>query len=191
MGNTPFISVIMPVYNSEEYLDTSIQSVLNQSFRDLELILVNDCSRDKSKTICQKYAEDDERVKFIDLQENIGAGKARNKGLECAVGKYVAFWDADDRFHPKALEELYHKSEQVQADICVCEVCEFRGDGKLYETGGYLQKINCRRKIHLINMTYRGISLALHRTCCGIKCFAERSLWKMRLHSRISGREMM
>ena len=67
----------------------------------------------------------------------------------------------------------------------------FAGTANYMKQADICKKINCRRKIHLINMTYRGISLALHRTCCGIKCFAERSLWKMRLHSRISGREMI
>lgn len=124
MGNTPFISVIMPVYNSEEYLDTSIQSVLNQSFRDLELILVNDCSRDKSKTICQKYAEDDERVKFIDLQENIGAGKARNKGLEFVKGKYVTFVDADDRIDLELYQHAATATKNGKIDMVVWGMTE-------------------------------------------------------------------
>lgn len=130
MRKTPFISVIMPVYNSEEYLDTSIQSVLNQNFQNLELILVNDCSKDKSKEICQKYAEDDERVKFIDLPENIGAGKARNKGLEFVTGEYVTFVDADDKIDLELYQHAATATENGKIDMVVWGMTEFYLDKK-------------------------------------------------------------
>lgn len=135
----PKVSVIIPFHNAQNHLEEMMDSVETQTFRDIEILCVSDGSEDDSvKIICERM-EKDPRIQLIE-QEKHNAGVARNKGLEQAVGKYVVFWDADDRFHPKALEEMYHKSEQVQADICVCEVCEFREDGKLYETGGYLQK---------------------------------------------------
>lgn len=137
--HVPKVSVIIPFHNAQSHLEEMMDSVEAQTFREIEILCVSDGSEDDSIKIIRERMEKDPRIHLIE-QEKHNAGVARNKGLECAVGKYVVFWDADDRFHPKALEELYHKSEQVQADICVCEVCEFRGDGKLYETGGYLQK---------------------------------------------------
>lgn len=123
MGKTPFISVIMPVYNSEEYLDISIQSILNQSFRNFELILVNDCSKDNSKAICRKYV-DDERVKFIDLSRNVGAGQARNKGLEFVTGEYVTFVDADDRIDLELYRQAAIATENGEIDMVVWGMTE-------------------------------------------------------------------
>ena len=89
------ISVIMPVYNVEKYLDRAIFSVLNQTFKDFELILVNDGSTDNSKFICEKYVEIDKRVRFID-QKNQGAHTARNNAIDISCGKYMMFFDSDD-----------------------------------------------------------------------------------------------
>lgn len=137
--HVPKISIVIPFHNAGKHLEEMMDSVEKQTFRNLEILCVSDGSEDDSIEIIQKYMKKDLRIHLIE-QEKHNAGVARNKGLECAIGKYIVFWDADDRFHEKALEEMYHKSEQIQADICVCEVCEFREDGKLYETGGYLQK---------------------------------------------------
>ena len=96
----PWISVVMPVYNAQDYLADSIESVLNQSFRDLELIVVDDCSSDNSREVCKRYVEQDERVRLIQLKENIGAGMARNRGSQAASGRYRAFMDAAGTIEP-------------------------------------------------------------------------------------------
>ena len=83
----PLIGVIIPVYNVEKYLEQCVDSVLNQSFKDFEVILVNDGSKDKSGEICNIYSQKDSRIKVFNM-ENSGAGKARNKGLDLAKGKY-------------------------------------------------------------------------------------------------------
>ena len=106
------ISVIMPVYNMEAYIEESIKSVLSQSLTDLELICIDDGSSDNSKKIIKDIAFLDERVKYI-YQENRGSGIARNKGIEVALGKYVAFLDPDDRYDNEiALSKLYDACEE-------------------------------------------------------------------------------
>lgn len=92
---TPKISVIIPVYNAEKYLDQCIQSVLNQSFTDFELLLINDGSKDRSGEICDTYAKKDQRIKVFH-QENKGVSAARNVGLEHAKGEWITFVDSDD-----------------------------------------------------------------------------------------------
>lgn len=113
----PAISVIVPVYNSVDYLKVIIESILNQTYQNFELILVNDGSTDDSGTICDKYSQMDERVKVIH-QDNGGVSKARNSGLEKAVGEYVYFCDSDDYVFPDALEIMI--KEIGYNDILVC-----------------------------------------------------------------------
>jgi len=112
----PEISVIMPVYNSEEYLNESINSVLNQSFLDFELILIDDGSNDNSPEICNIYAEKDHRVIAVH-QKNKGISSARNKGLEIAKGRYIAFIDNDDIYMPSLLKENFLLAEKYGADV--------------------------------------------------------------------------
>ena len=90
-----YFSIIVPVYNTEQYIHQCIDSVLHQEFKDFELLLVNDGSKDKSLTICKEYAKKHSCIQVID-QENGGPSKARNTGLEHAQGKYILFLDSDD-----------------------------------------------------------------------------------------------
>lgn len=95
MKKTSKISVIIPVYNAETYLSECLDSVISQTYRDLEIILINDGSSDRSPEICREYAEKDERIVLI-TQKNAGEAAARNRGLEAAAGEYILFVDADD-----------------------------------------------------------------------------------------------
>lgn len=113
----PKISIIVPVYNSEKYLCGCIDSILSQSFRDFELILVDDGSRDSSQRICDDYAQKDSRVKVIH-KENGGVSSARNAGLSAVRGGYLAFIDADDYVVPEYLYRLINEAED--ADMVVC-----------------------------------------------------------------------
>lgn len=103
--NNPKISVIMSVYDGEKYLDESILSILNQTFKDFEFIIINDCSTDNSLYIIKQYAKKDKRIVLIENEENIGLTKSLNKGLKIAKGKYIARMDADD----VALSERFNK----------------------------------------------------------------------------------
>lgn len=110
------ISVIIPIYNVERYLERCLQSVINQTFKDIEIILVDDGSPDKCPHICDKYAEKDNRIKVIHKQ-NGGLSSARNAGLNHAKGEYVTFIDSDDFVHPNMIERLYRETKTVKYDI--------------------------------------------------------------------------
>lgn len=114
----PKLSVIMPVYNSEKFLKRSIESVLNQTFKDLELILVNDGSIDNSLSICKEYEKKDNRVIVIDKQ-NEGAGPTRNKGIEIATGEYLAFPDSDDWLDLDCYKICIERLEKNNSDLLV------------------------------------------------------------------------
>ena len=101
----PKISIIVPVYRCEPYISRCIESILNQTFTDFELILVNDGSPDKSGDICDEYAEKDNRISVIH-QENKGASAARNRGIAEAIGEYLMFCDSDDMVSPMWVERL-------------------------------------------------------------------------------------
>lgn len=137
-GDKPLVSVIVPVYNGEKYLGEMLESVLRQTLGRFEVLCVNDGSEDSSGEIIRETAKKDRRVRYLE-QEHTDAGAARNRGLERAQGRYVVFWDADDRFDKYALERMYRKMERVRADVCVCGVCEFTDGGKVYETEGYFR----------------------------------------------------
>lgn len=97
MENSVQISIVMPVYNAEKYVDKAVESVLKQTLEKIELIIVDDQSTDKSGEICDKWAEKDSRVKVYHLQENVGAGCARNYGIKQSKGEYLTFVDSDDK----------------------------------------------------------------------------------------------
>ncbi len=109
------ISIIVPIYNAEKYLSKSIESLIHQTLNEIEIILVDDGSKDKSADICKEYAKRDERIKVI-IKENEGQAKARNTALEIAKGKYIMFLDSDDMYEKDACEVMYNLAEEKQAD---------------------------------------------------------------------------
>ena len=111
------ISIIVPVYNAEKYLKKCIESILEQTYTNLEIILINDGSKDTSKIICDEYAKKDDRIVVIH-KENEGVGRARNDGLDRATGKYIAFVDSDDYIEKNAIEILYNTLIEKKVD-CV------------------------------------------------------------------------
>ncbi|MDO4924985.1 MAG: glycosyltransferase family 2 protein [Turicibacter sp.] len=112
----PAISIIVPVYNTEKYLKRCIESILNQTFKDFELILVNDGSTDLSAEIIDDYARIDKRIKTLHI-ENSGQGAARNRGLDIATGEYIGFVDSDDWIHMQMYEFMYNSILKYNADI--------------------------------------------------------------------------
>ncbi|MBG9980852.1 glycosyltransferase family 2 protein [Facklamia sp. DSM 111018] len=97
------ISIITPVYNAERFIEDTIKSVQQQTYQNWELILVDDCSQDNSRIMIEKYVAIDSRFKLISLKENLGAAEARNKGLDIAKGRFIAFIDSDDCWHREKL----------------------------------------------------------------------------------------
>lgn len=116
-----FLSIIVPVYNKEKYVDACIESILSQSFTDFELILVNDGSTDSSAIKCKQYAAVDGRILFID-QPNGGVSSARNSGLKAAKGVYTAFVDSDDTIESDMYEALIKNALSSNADISACRI---------------------------------------------------------------------
>lgn len=113
------VSVIIPVYNVEKYLEECLDSVINQTLKDIEIICVDDGSTDTSFKILQQYKKNDNRIKVFH-QKNKGAGAARNNGIRHAEGKYLAILDADDIYDVSMLEKMYCKSEELNLDINIC-----------------------------------------------------------------------
>ena len=118
------ISVIIPIFNSELYLKECLDSVCNQTFRNLEIICINDGSSDNSLSILHEYGKQDTRIKIID-QKNGGPGMARNVGLNNSNGKYIYFMDSDDFLELNALEDLYSIAEEKNLDILLFKLCSF------------------------------------------------------------------
>lgn len=112
------ISIIVPVYNVENYIHECIDSLLNQSYKNIEVILVDDGSTDKSGMICDEYSKIDKRVKVIH-KKNEGLGFARNSGLQIATGKYVTFVDSDDYVGEDRIKKLYLLLQKYNADVCL------------------------------------------------------------------------
>lgn len=123
----PQISVIVPVYNVEEYIHRCVDSILNQTFRDIELILVDDGSPDNCGVICDEYARKDSRVTVIH-QENGGLSAARNAGIAAAGGEYFCFVDSDDVIHPDCLRILMTCIKNTGAEIALGRFDRFHGD---------------------------------------------------------------
>jgi glycosyltransferase involved in cell wall biosynthesis len=115
------LSIIVPIYNKEAYIDLCIQSILKQTFKDFELLLINDGSTDACAARCQHYAELDERVTVV-YQENQGVSAARNIGLQLAQGSYIGFVDCDDTLEPDMYEVLLATAKQYASDITICGV---------------------------------------------------------------------
>lgn len=115
----PLISIIIPIYNVCEYLEKCLDSVINQTYNNLEIILVDDGSSDGSEKICDKYALKDNRIKVIH-KENGGVASARNEGVKHSTGAYIGWIDSDDFACPNMFERLYQLSQENDADIVVC-----------------------------------------------------------------------
>ena len=125
MGN--LISIIVAIYNVDQYLEQCIDSIINQSYKNLEIILVNDGSTDNSKNICDYYSEIDKRIKVVH-KKNGGVSSARNTGIDIATGDYIAFVDSDDYLELNMYETMINNLEQNQCDMGVCGYSIFYND---------------------------------------------------------------
>lgn len=122
------VSIVVPVYRVEKYIDRCMQSLVNQTLEDIEIILVDDGSPDNCPFICDTYAKNDSRIKVVH-KDNGGLSDARNAGLEVATGEYVAFVDSDDYTSIEAYETLYYKAKETNADIVYAGFTMHNSDG--------------------------------------------------------------
>ncbi|MDY2745262.1 MAG: glycosyltransferase family 2 protein, partial [Methanosphaera sp.] len=133
------ISVIMPVYNEEQYLEKTCQSLKQQTLDDIELICINDGSTDNSTDILTNLATEYDNIRIIN-QENQGSGIARNKGIDEAKGEYIAFLDADDKYiDPSSLEKMYEYGYKNNADIICGNLKRISSEGKLEDNFNYVE----------------------------------------------------
>ena len=132
------VSIIVPVYNTSKYLNSCIKSLLHQTLKDIEIILINDGSTDDSESIIKKYK--DKRIKYIS-KKNEGIGKTRNLGIDTATGEYLSFIDSDDYVEPDFCEKMYEKATKDKCDIVICDYYEDHFEG-LKEIKESLNKSN-------------------------------------------------
>lgn len=117
---TPLVSVIMPAYNAAPFIEEAIASVISQTVTSWELLVIDDCSRDDTCKIVQEIAKNDQRVKLLSNEKNLGAAGSRNRGLDVFCGQYVALLDSDDYWKPQMLEKMIDRAEETGADIIYC-----------------------------------------------------------------------
>lgn len=148
----PLISIIVPIYNVEKYLDRCIDSLLNQTLKDIEIIMVDDGSPDNCPQMCDEYAKRDNRVKVIH-KKNAGLGFARNSGLEVATGEYVAFVDSDDYVDINMYKKLYEVAGEKNADAVFC------GFKKEFSPNRFIDSKECDHYIEYVNEQIDGLAL--------------------------------
>lgn len=151
------ISIVVPIYNVEKYLRKCIDSILNQTYHNLEIILVNDGSTDSSGDICNEYKNKDERIVVIH-QENKGMSSARNAGIEIATGQYIGFVDSDDYIEKDMYERLFQNIIDYNADIAICGFVfeennkivskNFTNNVEVFDKATALEELLKDRKIH-------------------------------------------
>lgn len=129
-SDTVKVSVIVPVYNVEKYIKRCLDSLIDQTLKEIEFIIVDDCGQDNSMKIVREYQKRDPRIKILKNPSNIGVGPSRNRGIEAAKGEYLAFVDPDDWVSPNAYEALYKKAIADHADVAKGNVQVFDSEGK-------------------------------------------------------------
>lgn len=135
MDQSPFFTVVMPIYCAEEYLGTAVECILKQTFRDFELLLVDDGSTDQSGRIADDFMKEDSRVRVLHHDKNRGQSAARNTGIDCAKGQYILFFDADDEAEEYLLAEVYNSLMRNPARLVVYGLKE-----EYYNKVGKLEK---------------------------------------------------
>ena len=140
------VSVIIPIHNAETYLAECLHSVVNQTFRDMEIILVNDGSADSSFIIMNTFAKEDNRIKII-YQPNKGVSAARNAGLRVATGEYILFIDSDDIIMPNAIETLFNKTFDTRSDLLLGNAIRYIPDVPLSVAYKRSEELNSQRGI--------------------------------------------
>ncbi len=135
----PKLSIVVPVYNTEKYLQRCMDSITNQTLKDIEIIIVDDGSAENCAVLCDEISKTDSRIKVVH-KKNGGLGFARNSGIEAATGEYIGFVDSDDYIETAMYETLYNAAKKNNADLCVSGLC-FVGGNMFSETGADTKKV--------------------------------------------------
>lgn len=160
------ISVIVPVYNAEQYLDRCVQSIVSQTFSDLEIILIDDGSKDNSGTLCDMWAKKDSRIHVIH-QKNAGAGAARNRGLSIATGEYIGFVDSDDWIDLCMYAVLYKELRRNHADVAMANMKSSRSDSSKVKKSNTQYDVIIKNKDDMLHWFFRvnGESSSINSMC--------------------------
>lgn len=140
------VSVIIPIYNSEKLLDKCIQSILNQTFKNIECILVDDFSSDGSREICNYYANIDARIKLIPNDRHYGSSQSREIGFKRSCGEYIQFVDSDDWIEADMIQKMYSKAIDERLDIVFCDYYEEKNNEIFYKK----QEIEIEKKLEIL-----------------------------------------
>ena len=148
----PKVSIIVPVYNAGKHLHRCLDTLVNQTLKDIEIILILDCPTDGSDAVARAFAEKYKQIKLIHNETNLRVGLSRNKGLEAAEGEYIGFCDHDDFVSSIMFEQLYHCALKTDANIVMCDVNNVENEtvvkttryptgltGKEYQERGFVQ----------------------------------------------------
>ena len=141
------VSVIVPVYNTEKYLRRCLDSLVNQTLDEIEIIVINDCSTDNSKEIIKEYKNKYKNIVLIDNKVNKGIGYNRNMGIKKAKGKYISFVDSDDWVNETMYDKMYKKATDDNLDLVLCNYI------KVLEDGDELTEIECDYFLDYFNST--------------------------------------
>ena len=158
--NNELVSIIVPIYNVEECLEKCVRSIIEQTYKNIEIILVDDGSTDNCGVICDNYKKIDNRIVVVH-KRNEGLSSARNKGLDIAKGKYISFVDSDDYIEPKMIEELMQNMSEYKSDIAICNFYCIKNGIKLVKRK-YIKKsfsIEGRKKYENIQGKYSYVTL--------------------------------
>lgn len=181
----PIISIIVPIYNVEKYLSKCIDSILNQTFKEFELILVDDGSLDNSGRICDEYSKKDKRIRVIH-KENGGVSSARNVGVESSLGNYIGFVDPDDHIDKYMYQKMIDMCTTKNADIAICKfVREINGQISEAKEEFYIRELD---NIEGLRECFKGI-LYRHSLCNKLfkkKCFEGIRFPEGRIHEDLS-----
>lgn len=160
------VSVITPVYNVEKYIDKTLESIFAQTYKDIEIVLVDDCSKDNSAQIIAKYKEKHPEIIYFLQPKNMGAGAARNKALELASGQYVAFLDSDDLWLPKKTEKQIKLMKEKKSPFSYAAIEMMDEEGKTIK-GKRNLKETCDYKYLLHNTIIATSSVIVDRSMLG------------------------
>lgn len=164
MQKYPLISVIIPVYNVEQYLSHCIDSILSQTFTNFEILLIDDGSTDNSGIICDNYKNIDDRIKVFHKKHN-GVSSARNMGLDKAVGEWITFVDADDWIDKNMYYKMYNKAISSNADIILCDFYEYYGRNKQLLKRTFSEKADKNRIIRDSFLSFTALwNMLVHHT---------------------------
>ncbi|MFZ7179517.1 glycosyltransferase family 2 protein [Avibacterium avium] len=154
------ISVIVPIYNVEHYIAECLESIINQTYKNIEIICIDDCGLDNSISIVKKYMKLDNRITLIHHERNKGLGESRNSGIEIAKGEYIYFIDSDDKIDKEMLKDMYNAMNKYKTDAAMCDIELFYQDSSFNRTISpffYLENISSR--IISINNKYKLIDI--------------------------------